>query len=42
MEKGLKGNELDTCGYAFKTEEEFMKHLEEYHHYKIINKPKGI
>jgi uncharacterized C2H2 Zn-finger protein len=39
MEKGLKGNEMDTCGYVFKTEEEFIQHLENYHHFKIKNKP---
>jgi hypothetical protein len=31
MKKGLKGSELDTCGYVFKTDEEFHKHLKEVH-----------
>jgi uncharacterized C2H2 Zn-finger protein len=40
--KGLSGAELFSgkCDYAFKSEEEFMKHLEEVHNYKIVNKPK--
>ncbi len=31
MTKGLRGSELDTCGYCFETEEEFIEHLEKEH-----------
>ena len=42
MMKGLKGKDLfdGTCPYAFKTEEEFMDHLEKEHHYTIVDRLK--
>jgi 4-hydroxy-3-methylbut-2-enyl diphosphate reductase IspH len=34
--KGLKGCDLDTCGYVFKTDEEFYKHLKDEHNLIVI------
>lgn len=42
LAKGLKGSELDTCPYVFKTEEQFIKHLEEVHHFTINEEGKQI
>lgn len=38
--KGLKGSELDTCGYVFKTNKEFIKHLKEEHNLVVKNESK--
>jgi hypothetical protein len=37
-EKGLKGSELETCGYVFKTEAGFIKHLKEIHNLTVKKK----
>jgi guanylate kinase len=39
--KGLKGSELETCGYVFKTEEEFEQHLLKEHNLKVEEKCKS-
>jgi hypothetical protein len=35
---GLKGSELETCGYCFETEEEFIKHLKDAHNIRVVDK----
>jgi len=35
MRKGLKAEELDTCGFTFTNHEDFAKHIESEHHIPI-------
>ena len=40
-QKGLKGSDVfdGKCNYAFDNEEDFMNHIEDFHHIKIKDRP---